>query len=79
MGLGAPYRPDAIAVRGAWALRGKIFWRLKDWIDQRFIRRYNELPLMGAESVDLPESLAGALPDDRMRCGGCGANSPLIH
>ena len=73
IGLGAPYRPDAIAVRGAWALRGKIFWRLKDWIDQRFIRRYNELPLMGAESVDLPESLAGALPDDRMRCGGCGA------
>jgi len=73
IGLGAPGRPDAIAVRGAWALRGKIFWRLKDWIDQRFIRRYNELPSMDAESVDLPESLAGALPDDPMRCGGCGA------
>ena len=73
IGLGAPGRPDAIAVRGAWALRGKIFWRLKDWIDQRFIRRYNELPSMDAQSVDLPESLAEALPDDPMRCGGCGA------
>ena len=73
IGLGAPGRPDAIAVRGVWALRGKIFWRLKDWIDQRFIHRYNELPSMDAESVDLPESLAGALPDDAMRCGGCGA------
>ena len=73
IGLGAPDRPDAIAVRGVWALRGKIFWRLKNWIDQRFIHRYNELPSMDAESVDLPESLAGALPDDAMRCGGCGA------
>ena len=73
IGLGAPGRPDAIAVRGALALRGKIFWRLKDWIDQRFMNRYNEVPSMDAEAVDLPDSLAGALPDDPMRCGGCGA------
>ena len=73
IGLGAPDQPDALAIRGAWALRGKLFWRLKNWIDQRFIRRFNELPAMDAPSLDLPAPLAAALPDDPMRCGGCGA------
>ena len=73
IGLGAPDQPDALAIRGAWALRGKLFWRLKNWIDQRFIRRFNELPAMHTPSLDLPAPLAAALPDDPMRCGGCGA------
>ena len=73
IGLGAPDQPDALAIRGAWALRGKLFWRLKNWIDQRFIRRFNELPAMDTPSLDLPAPLAAALPDDPMRCGGCGA------
>jgi selenide,water dikinase len=80
IGLGAPDRPDAIAIRGSWASRSKIFWRLKERIDRRFIRRFNELPGMAIPSVDLPEPLAAALPDDPMRCGGCGAKlaaSPL--
>ena len=73
IGLGAPDRPDAIAIRGSWASRSKIFWRLKERIDRRFVRRFNELPEMEIPSVDLPEPLAAALPDDPMRCGGCGA------
>ena len=73
IGLGAPDRPDAIAIRGSWASRSKIFWRLKERIDRRFVRRFNELPEMEILSVDLPEPLAAALPDDPMRCGGCGA------
>ena len=73
IGLGAPDRPDAIAIRGSWASRSKIFWRLKERIDRRFVRRFNELPEMEIPSIDLPEPLAAALPDDPMRCGGCGA------
>ena len=73
IGLGAPDRPDAIAIRGSWAPRSKIFWRLKERIDRRFVRRFNELPEMEIPSIDLPEPLAAALPDDPMRCGGCGA------
>ena len=73
IGLGAPDRPDAIAIRGSWAPRSKIFWRLKERIDRRFVRRFNELPEMEIPLVDLPEPLAAALPDDPMRCGGCGA------
>jgi selenide,water dikinase len=56
-------------------------WRWKDWIDRRFMRRFNEL-------VPMPEATAAppatAIPLDAaehsqvisavaMRCGGCGA------
>jgi selenide,water dikinase len=69
----------AVAVRGDWAFEGRLVWLWKDWIDRRFIAKYNELP-------DMPEPAAQRLPAglaDRdvikeisaiaMRCGGCGA------
>jgi selenide,water dikinase len=69
----------AIASRGRWAFEGRATWRLKDWIDRRFMRKYNELP----EMADAPQSgLAPGLADASaikelsaiaMRCGGCGA------
>jgi selenide,water dikinase len=34
---------NAIATRGNWAIEGSLIWRLKDYIDQSFIEKYNHL------------------------------------
>jgi selenide, water dikinase len=53
----------AVASRGEWAAEGAWVWRLKQWIDRRWMRGYRELPAMDAD-------------DDAMRCGGCAAKVP---
>ncbi|MAI56161.1 MAG: selenide, water dikinase SelD, partial [Gammaproteobacteria bacterium] len=63
----------AIAIRNGLALRGRVFWRLKDWIDRVFIRKFNELPKMGIGLKHPSFPLAEEMPDMDMRCGGCGA------
>jgi selenide,water dikinase len=63
----------AIASWGPLATRGRIWWRLKQWIDEGFMRRFNDLPIMPTLVHELPSALAQHLPDDLMRCGGCGA------
>lgn len=69
----------AVASRGRWALAGKYVWRLKDWIDRRWMRGYRELPPMPAPSTPaLAPGLAGAdalkeISSIAMRCGGCGS------
>ncbi len=69
----------AIASRGAWAMAGRSLWLLKDRIDRRFMRKYNELPEMTepARSTLAPGLADGAaikeLSAFAMRCGGCGA------
>ena len=77
IGTGSVDEPDAIATKGPFALQGKLFWRLKDRIDRRFMARYCDLPDMtaAAEPVlpNLTSELAADLPEDLMRCGGCGA------
>jgi selenide,water dikinase len=69
----------AVASRGNWSAEGALLWRWKDWIDRRFMRRFNELPDMGAGEAPV---LAAGLADGEairelstlaMRCGGCGA------
>jgi selenide, water dikinase len=55
----------AVASRGPLAAYGASLWRLKDWIDRRWMRRYRELPEMTAEEGE-----------DPMRCGGCAAKVP---
>jgi selenide,water dikinase len=69
----------AVASRGDWAFEGRLMWRWKDWIDRRFMRRYNDLPEMPAERP--PELVSGVadaaaikeISAIAMRCGGCGA------
>ncbi|TMK02772.1 MAG: selenide, water dikinase SelD, partial [Alphaproteobacteria bacterium] len=58
-------------VEGSWV------WRWKDWIDRRFMRKYNDLPEMKVAPAALPpladrEALK-EISAIAMRCGGCGA------
>jgi len=62
---------NGVVVEGAWV------WRWKDWIDRRFMRKYNELPEMKPAPPALPpladrEALK-EISAIAMRCGGCGA------
>jgi selenide, water dikinase len=58
----------AAASRGrVFAAYGRSLWRLKDWIDRRWMRRYTELPAMAA---------ADGEDESDMRCGGCAAKVP---
>ncbi len=87
-----PYRPQrnflglistgdryAVASRGRWSIEGAWLWRLKDWIDRRFMQRFNELPEMVTDSGPVfadgvaDEQAIEELSTLAMRCGGCGA------
>ena len=81
-----PYRPQrawlslistgdayAVASRGRLAVEGRWVWRLKDWIDRRWMRKYTDLPEMEAEPLPVPAPGLPRVDDLEMRCGGCGA------
>ena len=64
----------AVASWGPFAAQGRWAWRWKNWIDRRFMARYQDLPSMAPPPS--PQALACAAdaePLDPMRCGGCGA------
>ncbi len=69
----------AVASRGVLSLRGRAVWRWKDWIDRRFMDKFNDLPDMADEAGPaLPRGLASEdqikeISAIAMRCGGCGA------
>jgi selenide,water dikinase len=74
----------AVASRGELSFAGEWVWRWKDYIDRRFMKRFNDLPPMrmagiptsssrGAQlALNAEESMA-AIEATTMRCGGCGA------
>jgi len=70
----------AVASRGGLCVEGDWVWRWKDWIDQRFMAKYSDLPRMSEDSeapslalaLD-PEEQRQAISAVAMRCGGCGA------
>ncbi|MGR3572204.1 selenide, water dikinase SelD [Brevirhabdus sp.] len=68
-------RRSALADRAGLALRGPVMWRLKDRIDQRFMRSLKDLPPMPAPP--LPARMVDAtrqiLLHEAPPCGGCGA------
>ncbi len=63
----------AIASRGNWALQNRLMWLWKEHIDRKFMKKFSELPKMDDPGTELPDVLRAELPDDLMRCGGCGA------
>ena len=69
----------AVASRNNWSLEGRLIWLWKDWIDVRFMKKFNQLPEMDEEeTAKVPRGLAGAdvikeISAIAMRCGGCGA------
>lgn len=68
----------AVASRGIWSWQGAWLWTLKDWIDRRFMQRFNELPEMPQAETKELEGLADhrvieVLSSAATRCGGCGA------
>ncbi|HQS30805.1 MAG: selenide, water dikinase SelD [Polaromonas sp. 39-63-203] len=75
---------EAIASRGAlgWSAQRALVWRWKDWIDRRFMDKFQTFPVMDetasgkakAPGIKLDqEEAAQAISAIAMRCGGCGA------
>ena len=75
---------EAVASRGAWSWSANraLVWRWKDWIDRRFMDKFQTFPVMDetsmgkavASGIQLdPEEAAQAISAIAMRCGGCGA------
>lgn len=67
----------ALASRNRLFFRGRWVWRLKHWIDQRFLRKYRDLPQM-RQNLTITKGLVDRqeereLRRHALRCGGCGA------
>ncbi|TNE98152.1 MAG: selenide, water dikinase SelD, partial [Gammaproteobacteria bacterium] len=70
----------AVASRGDTQFDGAWVWRWKDWIDRRFMAKFNDLPPM-EDAAALPDTGAAQSAEEAsqaisavaMRCGGCGA------
>ncbi len=60
----------AIGTKYRVAFCGEWLWRLKKYIDKRFIERYTELPRMIETGLDSSDKKIIA---EIMRCGGCGS------
>jgi selenide,water dikinase len=68
----------AIGARNGISFAGAWVWRWKDFIDRRFMRRFNELPEMTQSPASSPSPIAdqeaiSEISAMAMRCGGCGA------
>src|SRR5690606_3742276 len=68
----------AIGSRNGITFGGRWVWKLKDWIDRRFIAKFNALPEMRPGEQELAtavadESALKEISSHAMRCGGCGA------
>ena len=50
---------------------GRTVWRLKDWIDRRFMRRFQVLDAAGAPASGFPSPESMGM--EPMDCGGCAA------
>ncbi|MFM7331054.1 MAG: selenide, water dikinase SelD, partial [Brachymonas sp.] len=74
----------AVASRSWLGFSGAWVWAWKDWIDQRFMRKFSEFPEMHESAAPSPnnslpsvklssEESLQAISAIAMRCGGCGA------
>ena len=69
----------AIASRSNWSLEGAWLWKIKDWIDRRFMDNFNVLPEIAQEQAPkfnkamVDQQTLHEISAIAMRCGGCGA------
>jgi len=66
----------AVASRGGLKVEGAWLWTLKDWIDRRWMRMYQDVDAMAARMSARPTSAAASgdkAAIEEMRCGGCAA------
>ena len=72
----------AVASRGWLGFAGTLVWQWKDWIDRRFMSKFQDLQPMAATVQTAPsapsvklnaEESLQAISAIAMRCGGCGA------
>jgi selenide, water dikinase len=75
----------AVASRAWLGFAGSWVWQWKDWIDKRFMRKFQDFPAMDAHAAPPAGSSANnsvkltseeslqAISAIAMRCGGCGA------
>ncbi len=68
----------AVGTRNGITFEGDWAWRWKDWIDRRFMAKFNQLPSMAAIPAAAVIKVADAsaikeISALAMRCGGCGA------
>ncbi len=65
---------SALAEKFGTARHGPLLWKLKDYIDRKFMTQFDSLPVMAAPK--LPRTTALGVKDalgDKPMCGGCGA------
>ncbi len=62
---------EALGEKWGLAFRGRHVFRLKDWIDRRFMRRFQVLDASGAPAAAFPAPQA--MGSEEMPCGGCAA------
>ena len=65
---------SALAEKFGTAREGPLLWKLKDYIDRKFMDQFEELEPMAAP--DLPHKMALGVKEalgDKPMCGGCGA------
>jgi len=68
----------ALGARNGFTFEGAWVWKLKDFIDRRFMVKFNELPEMAkAGATPVPaiadQAAIREISAMAMRCGGCGA------
>ena len=68
----------ALGARNGFTFEGAWVWKLKDFIDRRFMAKFNELPEMVAPDATSVPAIADQaaikeITAMAMRCGGCGA------
>ena len=63
---------DGTAIGAKWGLaaEGRALFALKDWIDRRFVRRFQ---VLGPDDTVTADFAATSMPDREMLCGGCAA------
>ncbi|HEX7787205.1 MAG TPA: selenide, water dikinase SelD, partial [Methylomirabilota bacterium] len=63
---------DGRAIGAKWRLsvEGRPVFALKDWIDRRFVRRFQ---VLASDDTVAPDFAAAPMPAGAMLCGGCAA------